>query len=148
MCSSSSSSSFRWGGNLKGAYEYPVRLAVPNKLVYSTHDYPASVYRQEWFDDPNFPNNMKTIWDEYWGGLMKPSFIKKKRKTTSRSFSTQNGDDENNEIDDDDDDDDEIDGGSSGVPVLLGEFGTFAETADDLAWLGVYWFRRAHGCMC
>lgn len=80
---------------MKGIYEFPIQLSDPTKLVYSTHDYPASVYRQEWFNSTSYPNNLKSIWDEYWGGIMK-----------------------------------------SGVAVLLGEFGTFAENEEDLAWLG------------
>ena len=38
-----------WGGNLAGAGAAPVRLNVANRLVYSPHDYPASVYPQSWF---------------------------------------------------------------------------------------------------
>src|SRR5215467_9475459 len=33
-----------WGGNLMGAREFPVRLSVPNRLVYSPHDYGPLVY--------------------------------------------------------------------------------------------------------
>src|SRR5262249_44799964 len=32
-----------WGGNLSNAGTFPVRLDVPDRLVYSPHDYPASV---------------------------------------------------------------------------------------------------------
>jgi endoglucanase len=61
-----------WGGNLSKAGEFPVRLNVPNRLVYSAHDYAISVYdRQPWFDDPNFPNNLPAVWDHYWGYLHK-----------------------------------------------------------------------------
>ncbi|MDX2038554.1 MAG: cellulase family glycosylhydrolase [Isosphaeraceae bacterium] len=60
-----------WGGNLKAAGTYPVRLQVPGRLVYSTHDYPQSVYDQRWFSDPSYPNNLTAIWDEYWGYLFK-----------------------------------------------------------------------------
>lgn len=58
-----------WGGNLKGAKDYPVRLDVPNRLVYSPHDYPSSVYPQPWFNDPAYPNNLPAVWDKYWGYL-------------------------------------------------------------------------------
>lgn len=58
-----------WGGNLKGARDYPVRLSNPDKLVYSTHEYATSVYYQDWFDDPDFPDNLPARWDEYWGYL-------------------------------------------------------------------------------
>lgn len=60
-----------WGGNLQGAAQYPVRLNVPNRLVYSAHDYATSVYPQPWFDDPAFPSNMAAIWDKNWGHLYK-----------------------------------------------------------------------------
>ncbi|WP_433224035.1 cellulase family glycosylhydrolase [Microtetraspora malaysiensis] len=60
-----------WGGNLSKAKDYPVRLDVPNRLVYSPHEYATSVYHQEWFDDPSYPANMPAIWDRYWGYLYK-----------------------------------------------------------------------------
>ncbi|MFI6151774.1 cellulase family glycosylhydrolase [Kitasatospora sp. NPDC051170] len=58
-----------WGGNLQGAGQYPVRLNVPNRLVYSAHDYATSVGQQTWFTDPSFPNNLPGIWDRNWGYL-------------------------------------------------------------------------------
>ncbi|MGL4420625.1 MAG: cellulase family glycosylhydrolase, partial [Gemmataceae bacterium] len=63
------SGNYWWGGNLSAAGTHPVRLNVPNRLVYSPHDYPASVYGQPWFNDPNFPNNLPAIWDQTWGYL-------------------------------------------------------------------------------
>jgi endoglucanase len=60
-----------WGGNLEGAATYPVQLNVPNRLVYSAHDYPSSVYPQTWFSDPNYPNNLPSVWDTHWGYLYK-----------------------------------------------------------------------------
>lgn len=41
------SGSYWWGGNLSRAGDYPVRLNVAGRLVYSPHDYPASVYPQQ-----------------------------------------------------------------------------------------------------
>ena len=58
-----------WGGNLMGAGAQPVELNVANRLVYSPHEYPASVAWQPWFSDPAYPNNMPAIWDQYWGYL-------------------------------------------------------------------------------
>jgi endoglucanase len=58
-----------WGGNLSGAAQFPVRLSVPNKLVYSAHEYAISVFHQTWFDDPNFPANMPALWNHFWGYL-------------------------------------------------------------------------------
>jgi endoglucanase len=60
-----------WGGNLMGAQNYPVRLNVANRLVYSAHDYGPGVASQSWFSDPSFPGNMPGIWDKYWGYLHK-----------------------------------------------------------------------------
>ena len=61
-----------WGGNLSAAFEFPVRLDVQDKLVYSAHDYAISVYdRQPWFEDPDFPNNLPEVWDHFWGDLHK-----------------------------------------------------------------------------
>jgi endoglucanase len=58
-----------WGGNLSKAGEFPVRLDVPDRLVYSPHDYAISVHRQSWFDDPAYPANLPAIWDHFWGYL-------------------------------------------------------------------------------
>ncbi|MFN4257861.1 MAG: cellulose binding domain-containing protein [Gemmataceae bacterium] len=63
--------SYWWGGNLSLAGAYPVRLDVPGRLVYSPHAYPASVYHQSWFNDPNFPDNLPAIWDANWGYLFR-----------------------------------------------------------------------------
>jgi len=58
-----------WGGNLIGAKDFPVSLQVPNRLVYSAHEYPASMYPQPWFSDPSYPSNLPSVWDKYWGYL-------------------------------------------------------------------------------
>ena len=60
-----------WGGNLEGVAQYPVVLNVPNRLVYSPHDYPSSLYPQTWFSAPNYPNNLPGVWDKYWGYIAK-----------------------------------------------------------------------------
>lgn len=60
-----------WGGNLMGVAQYPVQLDVPNRLVYSAHDYATSVAQQSWFSDPSFPDNMPGVWDRYWGYIFK-----------------------------------------------------------------------------
>ncbi len=56
-----------FGGNLSGAGKYPVRLKVPNRVVYSPHDYGPSVYDQAWLRDPRFPANLAEVWDRHWG---------------------------------------------------------------------------------
>ena len=60
-----------WGGNLAGAGAAPVRLNVANRLVYSIHDYPASVHAQSWFSAANYPANLPALWDATWGYLHK-----------------------------------------------------------------------------
>ena len=60
-----------WGGNLRGVRASPVRLPVPDHVVYSPHEYPASVAAQPWFGVPSFPANMDGLWDESWGYLVK-----------------------------------------------------------------------------
>jgi endoglucanase len=58
-----------WGGNLAAAGRYPVRLAVPQRLVYEAHDYGPEVSYQGWFNVPTFPKNLPGLWDEHWGYL-------------------------------------------------------------------------------
>ncbi|HEV8253618.1 MAG TPA: cellulase family glycosylhydrolase [Vicinamibacteria bacterium] len=58
-----------WGGNLTQAGQYPVRLNVPNRVVYSPHDYPNSVAVQPQFSDPNYPANLPGFWEGRWGYL-------------------------------------------------------------------------------
>ncbi|MFC7927225.1 cellulase family glycosylhydrolase [Microbacterium laevaniformans] len=58
-----------WGGGLKDAGAKPVVLATPNRVVYSPHDYPASVYGQPWFSASNYPTNLPSVWDANWGYL-------------------------------------------------------------------------------
>jgi aryl-phospho-beta-D-glucosidase BglC (GH1 family) len=58
-----------WGGNLSAAGAHPVRLALPDRLVYSPHEYPASVFAQPWFADPAYPGNLRAIWQRNWGYL-------------------------------------------------------------------------------
>lgn len=56
-----------WGGNLQGVRERPVRLDVPDKLVYSPHDYPASVHPQDWFFDGT---DLEQTFRENWGYIV------------------------------------------------------------------------------
>ncbi|HUX87167.1 MAG TPA: glycoside hydrolase family 5 protein [Chloroflexota bacterium] len=59
------------GGELVNARVRPINLKVPNRLVYSAHDYGPSVYKQGWFSDPTFPKNLPGFWDFHWGYLLK-----------------------------------------------------------------------------
>ena len=63
--------SYWWGGNLEGAGQYPVRLSVPDKLVYSAHDYGPEVYKQSWLKASNFPHNLPEVWQQHWAYLQK-----------------------------------------------------------------------------
>ncbi|HEY7417394.1 MAG TPA: cellulase family glycosylhydrolase, partial [Ktedonobacteraceae bacterium] len=56
-----------WGGNLQGVKQHPVQLNVAHQLVYSVHDYPASLYAQSWFSATNYPSNLPAVWSQNWG---------------------------------------------------------------------------------
>ena len=60
-----------WGGGLADVKNKPVTLATPNRVVYSPHDYPASLFAQKWFSDANYPNNLPAVWDANWGYIQK-----------------------------------------------------------------------------
>ncbi|MEM8665165.1 MAG: cellulase family glycosylhydrolase, partial [Pseudomonadota bacterium] len=80
-----------WGGNLQGVADRPVVLPVPGKLVYSPHDYPASVHPQEWFFDGT---SLTDKFRQNWGYIAEEGI----------------------------------------APVLVGEWGSRLETAEDLRW--------------
>ena len=53
-----------WGGNFRGAKEYPIDLGkYQSQLVYSPHDYGPLVWAQPWFEG-NFTS--ESIMEEYW----------------------------------------------------------------------------------
>ena len=53
-----------WGGNFRGARDYPVNLGEhQSQLVYSPHDYGPLVWEQEWFKK-DFTR--QTLLDDYW----------------------------------------------------------------------------------
>ena len=61
-----------WGGNLKGARQFPVQLSRPDKLVYSAHDYGPGVYKQSWFQVRNpsdLTHTLPAIWQKHWAYL-------------------------------------------------------------------------------
>ncbi len=57
--------SYWWGGQLKGAEQYPIQLSNQEKLMYSAHEYGPEVAQQDWFEASNFPNNMPGLWEEH-----------------------------------------------------------------------------------
>jgi aryl-phospho-beta-D-glucosidase BglC (GH1 family) len=59
--------SYWWGGNLMGVKDRPIVLNVPNRVVYSPHDYPNSVWAQPWFQTPNFGANLPNVFRQAWG---------------------------------------------------------------------------------
>lgn len=56
-----------WGGNLMGVRDRPIELDVADKLVYSAHDHPNSVWQRPWFQGSDFPTNL----DQMWGYIYK-----------------------------------------------------------------------------
>ncbi|SBS75523.1 Glycoside hydrolase family 5 [uncultured Mycobacterium sp.] len=59
--------SYWWGGNLMGVKDRPIVLSVPNRVVYSPHDYPNSVYAQPWFQTANFGADLPNVFRKAWG---------------------------------------------------------------------------------
>ena len=59
--------SYWWGGNLMGVKDRPITLAVPNRVVYSPHDYPNSVWAQPWFQAGNFGADLPNVFRRAWG---------------------------------------------------------------------------------
>ncbi len=63
-----------WGGNLEGVASDPVKLSVPDKLVYSPHDYGPEVYNQSWFQAPNpadLAHTLPAVWEKHWAYVEK-----------------------------------------------------------------------------
>lgn len=63
--------SYWWGGNLMGVRDRPIELEIDNKVVYSAHDYPNSVYAQPWFQGANFAQALPAKFDQMWGYIFK-----------------------------------------------------------------------------
>jgi len=60
-----------WGGSIASAEKAPVRLPIPNKLVYSPHMYGPEVHMQPYFEPADFLSNMEAIWDRHFGFVKK-----------------------------------------------------------------------------
>jgi endoglucanase len=56
-----------WGGNLEGVRNNPVRLPVPNKVVYSPHEYGPEVSPQPWLTSKNLEKNLLDRWSKGFG---------------------------------------------------------------------------------
>lgn len=59
--------SYWWGGNLAGVKDRPIVLNVANRVVYSPHDYPNSVYPQPWFQATDFGPALPAKFRQMWG---------------------------------------------------------------------------------
>jgi endoglucanase len=60
-----------WGGNLEGVRTKPVVLNVPNRVVYSPHEYGPGVYAQPWFSDPaTMAEKLDARWQAGWGYIV------------------------------------------------------------------------------
>ncbi|MEI6252360.1 MAG: Calx-beta domain-containing protein, partial [Mycobacteriaceae bacterium] len=59
--------SYWWGGNLMGVKDRPITLDVANRVVYSPHDYPSSVFAQPWFQAADFGANLPNVFRQAWG---------------------------------------------------------------------------------
>ncbi|MCS5733661.1 cellulase family glycosylhydrolase [Herbiconiux daphne] len=59
-----------WGGGLADVAAAPVALSVADRVVYSPHDYPASIFSQAWFAAADYPANLPGVWDANWGYLV------------------------------------------------------------------------------
>ena len=57
-----------WGGNLEPQGCYPLDLPT-DRLVLSPHVYGPDVYPQDYFNAPDYPNNLPAIWDKHFGFL-------------------------------------------------------------------------------
>lgn len=55
-----------WGENLTLAVDH---LGLGDSIIYMPHVYGPSVHYQSYFNDPNFPENMPTIWNIHFGHL-------------------------------------------------------------------------------
>lgn len=56
-----------WGGDLRPAAAYPIRLSDPSKLVYSPHEYGPLVYEQPWFQGTFTGETLRAdVWQPNW----------------------------------------------------------------------------------
>lgn len=61
-----------WGGCIDQVKRRPVKLNVPNRLVYSPHVYGPDVFDMAYFNKPSgFPKNLPAIWDSDFGHVRK-----------------------------------------------------------------------------
>lgn len=56
-----------WGGNLEGVASNPVVLSVPNRVVYSPHEYGPNLSQQNWFNANTTFASLMANWGKFWG---------------------------------------------------------------------------------
>ena len=61
------------GSDLGYVANSPLKLSLPNQLVYETHEWSQDVYKQEYFSDPAYPQNLRGVWKSRWGYLQQNS---------------------------------------------------------------------------
>ena len=59
-----------WGGNLEGVRSHPVRLDLPNRVIYSPHEYGPEVFAQPWFADDNMSTTLAHRWHAGFGYIV------------------------------------------------------------------------------
>jgi endoglucanase len=59
-----------WGGILKPAGIYPVRLSLPHQLVYSPHEYGPNKAPMPFFDRRMTYAKLNAVWTSHWGYLL------------------------------------------------------------------------------
>ncbi len=59
-----------WGGNLRGAMDYPVHLDLPGHLVYSAHEYGPRMHSQRWFTPTMGEEDWFNQFEAHWGSLL------------------------------------------------------------------------------
>ena len=59
-----------WGGDLGGVHKNPIDLQNENfnkRVAYAPHIYGPSIYMMDYFKDPDFPNNLASVFQDQWG---------------------------------------------------------------------------------
>ena len=63
------------GSDCRGARQYPLTLDVPNKLVYSVHEYPGEISAQKVSDGPGLIKRMNDMWGWLVSENIAPVFV-------------------------------------------------------------------------
>ncbi len=77
-----------WGGNLEGVRRSPVQLSIPNRLVYSAHEYGPTEYPQPWFNTATSSQALAEVWRRHWAFISEAGLA----PVWIGEFGTPNGD--------------------------------------------------------